>query len=610
MRACRIASRTAREQRSPARPRTAGAAGPRRARGRAARPSPGHPRGRYAVGRARRAAQLPGGPGRPLADHARLGADRGALRPVRHPAGMGTGSRRLPRPLTRAGRGDRAAGPATGRRRRRPGHRARPQRLRREAAGRGARDHRPVHDDGGRDRPHLRLDAVLRAQRRGCVALLRRGVRRRRGHPGRRPVDDVPPGDASARTPRRARRGRAGLGTVARRVRRHDHVRRQLPRHHPDHALADLHPAPERPAGRPHGQHGAARGLGRRPRPPPQPMADPPVTTGLASSGLAIDVTVPGRVTATASAGPGQVVALIRPNGGGQTSLLRTVAGLVPHEGTVAVVGRPWTGPPVRERPVGMAFQDQLLFPHLSALDNVAFGPRSRGVARDDARRQAQEWLDRFAVGDLAGRKPRQLSGGQAQRVSIARALVTHPRLLLLDEPFAGLDVGVASALRVELARHLASYDGVSLLVTHEAIDALTLADVVWVLDEGRLVQVGPPREVAAQPLTGHVARLVGLNVLEDEGRFLSFSPRTVTVSLAEPAGSARHRWPGTITSLAPHGDAVRLLVSGAHDLLADVTPQAVTELGLAPGRRVWLSVKETAVRTYAAAPGPDARDR
>jgi molybdate transport system ATP-binding protein len=339
-------------------------------------------------------------------------------------------------------------------------------------------------------------------------------------------------------------------------------------------------------------------------------MADPAMSTTARATGLALDLTVPGRVTATATAEPGQVVALIGPNGAGKTSLLRAVAGLVPHEGSLTVDDRSWAGLPVRDRPVGMAFQDQLLFPHLTAVDNVAFGPRSRGVGRDEARRTAQEWLDRFGVGDLGGRKPRQLSGGQAQRVSIARALATHPRLLLLDEPFAGLDVGVASSLRVELARHLASYDGVALLVTHEAIDALTLADVVWVLDGGRLVQVGAPREVAAQPLTGHVARLVGLNVLEEEGRFLSFSPSAVTVSPTEPAGSARHRWPGRVTSLAPHGDAVRLLVSGRHDLLADVTPQAVAELELTPGREVWLSVKETAVRRYAATPDPDPGDR
>ncbi|HEY3529492.1 MAG TPA: ABC transporter ATP-binding protein [Nocardioides sp.] len=321
-------------------------------------------------------------------------------------------------------------------------------------------------------------------------------------------------------------------------------------------------------------------------------------------SALELSLTVPGRVQATAVAGRGQVVAVIGPNGAGKSTLLRAVAGLVPAVGELRVDGTSWASLPVRERPVGMAFQDQLLFPHLTAIENVAFGPRTAGVSRGAARRTAQDWLDRFGVGDLARRKPRQLSGGQAQRVSIARALATEPRLLLLDEPFSALDVGVASSLRVELARHLASYDGVTLLVTHDAIDALTLADVVWVLDDGKLVQVGPPREVAASPLTRHVARLVGLNVLAEGDRFLSFSPSEVTVSPAEPTGSARHRWPGTVTSLAPHGDAVRLLVSGEHELLADVTQAAVAELELAPGRAVWLSVKETAVRSYAAEPG------
>jgi molybdate transport system ATP-binding protein len=295
---------------------------------------------------------------------------------------------------------------------------------------------------------------------------------------------------------------------------------------------------------------------------------------------------------------------VIGPNGAGKSTLLRAVAGLVPAAGELRVDGSSWASLPVRERAVGMAFQDRLLFPHLTAIDNVAFGPRTAGVPREAARRTAQDWLDRFGVGDLARRKPRQLSGGQAQRVSIARALATEPRLLLLDEPFSGLDIGVAASLRVELARHLASYDGVTLLVTHDAIDALTLADVVWVLDEGKLVQVGPPRQVAASPLTRHVARLVGLNVLADGGRFLSFSPSAVTVSPTEPTGSARHRWPGTVTSLAPHGDAVRLLVSGEYELLADVTQAAVAELQLAPGRAVWLSVKETAVRSYSAEPG------
>jgi len=331
-------------------------------------------------------------------------------------------------------------------------------------------------------------------------------------------------------------------------------------------------------------------------------MADHAVS----GAGLDADVRVPGRLDARLLAGAGEVVAVIGPNGAGKTTLLRALAGLVPMDGSVTVAGRSWSEPPVlvRDRRVGLVFQDQSLFPHLSALDNVAFGLRARGVARAAADATARSWLARFGMGDLASRRPRELSGGQAQRVAIARALAAEPALLLLDEPFGGLDVGVATTLRVELARHLASYDGVALLVTHDALDALTLADRVLVLDEGRVAQTGTPQEVAARPRTEHVARLVGLNVLREDDVFRSFSPSAVTVSLGQPEGSARHRWRGTVVSAAPHGDAVRILVDAGRELIADVTPAATAELGLVPGREVWLSVKETAVRTYARVPG------
>lgn len=333
-------------------------------------------------------------------------------------------------------------------------------------------------------------------------------------------------------------------------------------------------------------------------------MADDAVT----GPGLRADLRVPGRLDAHVEAAAGDVVAVIGPNGAGKTTLLHALAGLVPAEGTVEVAGASWTRPPrlVRDRNVGFVFQDQALFPHLSALDNVAFGLRTRGVARADAEATARRWLARFGVEDLAARRPRELSGGQAQRVAIARALAPEPALLLLDEPFGGLDVGVATTLRVELAQHLASYDGIALLVTHDALDALTLADRVLVLDEGRVAQTGTPHDVAARPRTDHVARLVGLNVIREDDVFRSFSPSAVTVSLAQPEGSARHRWRGRVLSAAPHGDAVRLLVSADPELIADVTPAATTELGLVPGREVWLSVKETAVRSYARPPdGP-----
>ena len=334
-------------------------------------------------------------------------------------------------------------------------------------------------------------------------------------------------------------------------------------------------------------------------------MSGPASATAHAGTGLRVDLAVGGRITARFEAEPGAVVAVIGPNGAGKSTLLRALSGTQPHTGSITLGTTSWTDPPVltRHRSVGCVFQDPLLFPHLTARANVAFGPRARGMTKTEADRVAMDWLARFGVGDLADRRPGELSGGQAQRVAIARALAGDPALLLLDEPFAGLDVGVAAALRIELSRHLATYDGVTLLVTHDALDAMTLATRVLVLDGGRIVQEGAPSEVAARPLTDHVARLVGLNVHRDGDALAAFSPSTVTVSLGEPEGSARHRWHGSVQSLAPHGDAVRVLVDAGEHLLADVTPAAAAELGLIPGRLVWLSVKETAVTWYPAGP-------
>ena len=319
-------------------------------------------------------------------------------------------------------------------------------------------------------------------------------------------------------------------------------------------------------------------------------------------SGLDLHLTVPGRLDVALTAQPGDVVAVIGPNGAGKTTLVHALAGLVPASGHAVLDGVDLLRQPAQDRRVGLVFQEQVLFPHLTALDNVAFGPRARGATRVAARAAAHAWLDRLGIGDLADRKPPALSGGQAQRVAIARALVTDPALLLLDEPMPGLDVGVAAELRIELTRHLSSYAGITLVVTHDAIDALTLATHVLVVEDGRVAQAGPPDEVAARPHTDHVARLVGLNVIRDDAGFRAFSPSAVTVSLARPEGSARNVWHGAVRSVAPHGDAIRLQVAADPDLIADVTPRATRELDLAPGREVWLSVKETAVQSY---PGP-----
>lgn len=330
----------------------------------------------------------------------------------------------------------------------------------------------------------------------------------------------------------------------------------------------------------------------------------------MTASTLRVDLRVPGRVTASFRAHAGEVIAVIGPNGAGKSSLVAALAGLVPASGSAVLdlpdVSLDLLTLPARERRVGLAFQDQVLFPHLSARENVAFGPRARGVPTARARQIADEWLERVGISALASRKPRQLSGGQAQRVSIARALATDPRLLLLDEPMSGLDVGVASGLRIELARHLAAYDGITLLVTHDPIDALTVASRVLVIDEGAVAQFGTPTEVTQRPATAHVARLVGLNVIRDGEELRAFSPGSVTIDLKPPEGSARNRWSGTVASVKPYGAVLRLVVHTAEagaesgpELIADVTPEAATELGLAPGRAVWASVKESAVEAY-----------
>ncbi len=222
----------------------------------------------------------------------------------------------------------------------------------------------------------------------------------------------------------------------------------------------------------------------------------------------------------------GETLAVLGPNGAGKTTLLRTLSGLLPLDrGTIEIDGvtvdEPEAGvfvEPAR-RSVGVVFQEYLLFPHLSVLENVAFGLRSRGVARKAARARATAWLARVGLADRAGDKPTQLSGGQGQRVALARALAPEPRLLLLDEPLAALDIGTRIELRRDLRAHLASFEGARVLVTHELLDAVALADRIVVLEEGRVAQQGTIPDVAARPRSRYVADLVGVNLLRGQAR-------------------------------------------------------------------------------------------
>jgi len=329
-------------------------------------------------------------------------------------------------------------------------------------------------------------------------------------------------------------------------------------------------------------------------------------------------------------AAPGEVLGILGPNGAGKTTLLRVLSGLTPlSEGRVELSGRVLDDPtadvfvPPERRPVGVVFQDYLLFPHLSVLENVAFSARARSVPKQKARRRATEWLDRLGVAELAGRRPTEPSGGQAQRVALARALAGDPGLVLLDEPLAALGAGTRLTVRTDLRRHLVGFGGPALLVTHDPIEAMVLADRLLVMDGGRAVQRGTPAEVepdarapttwpgwsgststAAPPVTAPSSWTAGAcctrptSMPADRcswpcGRRRWRCTRAGRRAARATCGGGPGRRPGAAR------DRVRGQVAGLPSVLADVTPAAVAELGLVADRAVWISAKARELEVY-----------
>jgi molybdate transport system ATP-binding protein len=330
----------------------------------------------------------------------------------------------------------------------------------------------------------------------------------------------------------------------------------------------------------------------------------------------------------------GETVALLGPNGAGKSTLVDVLAGLLPPErGRVvldaATLDDDGEHVDSSRRPIGVLFQKLHLLPHLSALDNVAFPLRARGTRADGARRRAQDMLDRVDAGPLANARPTSLSGGEAQRVALARALVGEPRLLLLDEPLSSLDLTARTTIRAILRRELEAFGGASIVVTHDPVDAMTLAARLVLVESGRVTQTGSPDEIRAAPRTPYAADLVGVNLfagtLEPAGDGIALirttdgliacvmptgeattdvlgilRPADVALHLKRPEGSPRNVFEGPVRFITVEGDRSRVGLATTPPLVAEVTTASFRSMGIAEGSRVWASFKALEVRVVA----------
>ena len=319
-----------------------------------------------------------------------------------------------------------------------------------------------------------------------------------------------------------------------------------------------------------------------------------------------------------------RTVAVLGPNGAGKTTLVESLAGLTPIDrGFVRLGDRllddPATGvfiEPARRR-IGVVFQEGMLFPHLSTLENVAFGLRASGITRSRARERAAGWLAAVGLAGMAERRPGALSGGQAQRVAFARALAIDPEMLLLDEPFSAIDITARAGLRQMLREHLSGYSGPRVMITHDPAEAFLLADELVILEAGSVVQTGTADEIRLRPASRYAADLAGVNLLvgiasgrrvivdghplvvadDAEGRVIAtIHPRAISVHLHRPGGSPRNSWQTRIRQVDHPADRVRIQTGRPLPLTAEVTPDAQSALSLLPGARVWLSIKATEI--------------
>jgi len=355
------------------------------------------------------------------------------------------------------------------------------------------------------------------------------------------------------------------------------------------------------------------------------------------------------------SVGDGEILALLGPNGAGKSTLLGALSGLIaPTSGTVTVAGRTVmsrmatdrtatdrtaTGAQASARPIavaperrriGLLSQEPLLFPHLSALENVAFGRRVQGMPHPEALRDAAEWLEAVDLSEFAGRKPAALSGGQQQRVALARALAARPDVLLLDEPLAALDVQTAAHVRRLLAERLRAAGTATILVTHDVLDAIVLADRCAILHEGRIIDDGPKARVLGHPKNQFIAALAGVNLVtgvSDGGSGLRrpdgsvlhgqlvasrrvaaddpvsavFAPSAIHLRAADSTNpgtgsgdteSRPNQFIITVAALEPAAGGIRVRVAEDADLIVELPSASAIDLELSSGVRLRASIE------------------
>lgn len=345
---------------------------------------------------------------------------------------------------------------------------------------------------------------------------------------------------------------------------------------------------------------------------------------------MSLDIDIRARnggftLTAALHAHAGEVLAIIGPNGSGKSTLLGAVAGhLRDVVGTISLDGRTLAGDGVRltpqQRRIGLLGQRALLFPHLTALENVAFGPRAQGMHRAKARELAAELLRDVGLAGYEGRRPAHLSGGQQQRVALARALAAGPQALLLDEPFAALDAQTAAQARRLVAQQRDGAGIPLILVTHDPLDAVVLADRMIVLQDGCIVQQGTTSEVLGHPRSMFLAAMSGMNLVEGSaadgavvvtgadgsvvrlrgeepvpaGATASavFAPGTVRIRGAAegPPAAAENRWHATISYLEPVPGAVRVHLE-EYPILVDCPSATAATIDLQAGGRMAFEV-------------------